>query len=236
MVHALPCTVNGDDSAVCFFVPVTLTFDLEIQTLPSKGPNMSSLWIWLKSVQQFPKYFIHKQKKTKVTDSTKNRTLLACGNYNKVWLSCTTSRMKTDCTSSYSCEAAIYRKLQIYIKFCDLQKKNSPARSMSENFPCKCFLVVLQIKTSILSTLLHTYTPVKVSMWLCGFQIKVSKDNINAEKCYALVVSLKTNKQFTLPHFKYIMYSIHTQPNSINRQLIYFIFDIGHVEGKRRCT
>jgi len=183
-----------------------------------------------------PEIFHTQTKKTKVTDSTKNRTLFACGNYNKVWLSCTTSRMKTDCTSSYSCEAAIYRKLQIYIKFCDLQKKNSPARSMSENFPCKCFLVVLQIKTSILSTLLHTYTPVKVSMWLCGFQIKVSKDNINAEKCYALVVSLKTNKQFTLPHFKYIMYSIHTQPNSINRQLIYFIFDIGHVEGKRRCT
>jgi len=37
--NALQCTVNGDDSAVCFFVPG----DLDIQTCRSEGPNTSSL-------------------------------------------------------------------------------------------------------------------------------------------------------------------------------------------------
>jgi len=32
---------------------VTSTFDLDIQTCPSKEANMSSLWIWRKSVQRF---------------------------------------------------------------------------------------------------------------------------------------------------------------------------------------
>jgi len=53
---------------------VTLTFDLNIQTRPSEAPNAPSLWIWRKSVQQFPIYFINKTNK-KVTDSAKNRTL-----------------------------------------------------------------------------------------------------------------------------------------------------------------
>jgi len=63
-------------SSFSFFVPGDpnlWTFDLDIHTRPSEGPNTSSLWIWRKSIQQFPTYFIHKQKK--VTDSTKNRTL-----------------------------------------------------------------------------------------------------------------------------------------------------------------
>jgi len=42
-----------------FLSLVTLTFDLDIQTYPRKGPNSSSLWIWRKSVQRFPRYFIH---------------------------------------------------------------------------------------------------------------------------------------------------------------------------------
>jgi len=53
----------------CFLFLITLILDLDIQTRPSKGPNTSSLWISRKSVQQFPRYFIHKQKKRKVTDS-----------------------------------------------------------------------------------------------------------------------------------------------------------------------
>jgi len=59
-----------------FFALVTLTFDPDIQTRLSKGPNTSSVWIWRKSVQRFPTYFIHKQKKPR-TDSTKNRTFLS---------------------------------------------------------------------------------------------------------------------------------------------------------------
>jgi len=41
---------------------VTLTFNLDIQTRPSEGTNMPSMWIWRKSVQWFPRYFIHKQR------------------------------------------------------------------------------------------------------------------------------------------------------------------------------
>jgi len=29
---------------------VNLTFDLDLQTRPSEGPNTSSVWIWRKSV------------------------------------------------------------------------------------------------------------------------------------------------------------------------------------------
>jgi len=66
------------------FLWVTLTFDRDIQTRPSQGPNMSSLWIWRKSVQPFQRHLFTKtrNKRTKklITDSAKNRTLLACGN------------------------------------------------------------------------------------------------------------------------------------------------------------
>jgi len=33
-----------------------LIFDLDIQTRLSEGPNTSSLWIWRKSIQWFPRY------------------------------------------------------------------------------------------------------------------------------------------------------------------------------------
>jgi len=58
---------------------VILTFDLDIQSHSSEGPNTSSLWIWCKSVQWFLRYLIHKQK----SHSAKNRTLLAYGNDGK---------------------------------------------------------------------------------------------------------------------------------------------------------
>ena len=45
-----------------FLSPVTLTFGLDLQTRPSEGPYTSSMWIWCKSVQRFPRYFTHKQK------------------------------------------------------------------------------------------------------------------------------------------------------------------------------
>jgi len=56
---------------------VTLTFDLDIQTGPSEGPNTSSLWIWHKSVQWFPRYFIHKQRSH--TQRQKQTLRSACG-------------------------------------------------------------------------------------------------------------------------------------------------------------
>jgi len=43
-----------------FLYLITFTFHLDIQTHPSEKPNTSSLWIWRKSVQRFPRYFIHK--------------------------------------------------------------------------------------------------------------------------------------------------------------------------------
>jgi len=43
-----------------FLSLVTLTFDF--QTCPSKGPNTYSMCIWHKSVQQFRRYLVHKQK------------------------------------------------------------------------------------------------------------------------------------------------------------------------------
>jgi len=39
---------------ILFLSLVTLTFDL--QTRPSEGPNMCPVWIWCRSVQQFPRY------------------------------------------------------------------------------------------------------------------------------------------------------------------------------------
>jgi len=52
---------------------VNLTFDFDLQTRPSEGPNTSLVWIWRKSVQRFRRYFIHKQKTQ--TDGAKNRTV-----------------------------------------------------------------------------------------------------------------------------------------------------------------
>jgi len=56
-----------------FLSLVTLTFVLWPwhSNSPSEGPNTSSVWNWRKSVQRFPRYFIHK----KATDSGINRTL-----------------------------------------------------------------------------------------------------------------------------------------------------------------
>ena len=48
---------------IAFFVPGDLTFDLNLQTRPSEGPNTSSLWILRKSVQPFPRYLSDKLKK-----------------------------------------------------------------------------------------------------------------------------------------------------------------------------
>jgi len=55
-----------------FLSLVTLTFDLDIQTLLSEGPSTSSLCISRKSVQRFPRYLSDKQK-------SKQKNKLECG-------------------------------------------------------------------------------------------------------------------------------------------------------------
>jgi len=59
--------------------PWLLTFDLDLQTRPSEGTNTSSVWIWRKSVQRFPRLSYRDKK---VTDSTKQNLtqFTACGN------------------------------------------------------------------------------------------------------------------------------------------------------------
>ena len=80
-LHALSMRMAQQFFRFCPWWPWPVTFDLIIQTRPCEGPNTFSLWIWGKYVQQFPRYFIHNQKKTKlkITYSAKNRTSLACG-------------------------------------------------------------------------------------------------------------------------------------------------------------
>ena len=64
--------------------PVTLTFDLDVQTRPSEGRNTSSLWIWAQIRSAISEIFDsqtnEKQTNKKKSHSAKNRTLLACGN------------------------------------------------------------------------------------------------------------------------------------------------------------
>jgi len=69
-----------------FLSQVTLTFDL--QTRLSEGP--SSVWIWRKSLQRFPRYYIHKQKKSTDWLCQKQNLLqfTACGNISLLQLSC----------------------------------------------------------------------------------------------------------------------------------------------------
>jgi len=52
---------------------VTLTFDLNLQSCPSKGPNTSSVGIWRKSVQGFPKILHTQTKKSPQTDGIKKK-------------------------------------------------------------------------------------------------------------------------------------------------------------------
>jgi len=54
--RSIPSTWRGVLSAqrvFCPWWPWPLTFDLDIQKLPSEGPNTSSMWIWRQSVQRF---------------------------------------------------------------------------------------------------------------------------------------------------------------------------------------
>jgi len=65
-----------------FLSLVTLTFDLDLQTRPCERWNTSSVWIWRKSIQRFPGYFIHNQKETQIDGAQKQNLpqFTACGN------------------------------------------------------------------------------------------------------------------------------------------------------------
>jgi len=67
-------------SVFCHWWPWPLTFDLDIQTRPIEGLNMSSLWIWRKSDQRFPRYFIHKQKSHRQRQGQNLTQFTACDN------------------------------------------------------------------------------------------------------------------------------------------------------------
>ena len=62
---------SGEKMSFCPWWPWPLFFDHDLQTRPNEGPNTSSVWIWRKSVQRFPRYFINK----KVTDSTNKKLI-----------------------------------------------------------------------------------------------------------------------------------------------------------------
>jgi len=42
-----------------FLSLVTLAIELDLQSRLSEGPNKSSVWVWRKSIQRFPRYFMH---------------------------------------------------------------------------------------------------------------------------------------------------------------------------------
>jgi len=72
--HTLSMVMIQQFFVFCPGWPWRLTFDLEIQTRLSKAPDTSPLWIWRKSVQRFPRYFIHKETKKSQTWLKKNLT------------------------------------------------------------------------------------------------------------------------------------------------------------------
>ena len=63
---------RAENAFLLVILTFELTFDLDVQTCPSEGPNTSCVWTWRKCVQRFSRYFMHKQN---VTDSAKNRTV-----------------------------------------------------------------------------------------------------------------------------------------------------------------
>jgi len=67
--------VKRANYAIFVSVRWPLTFDLDLQTRPSEGPNTSFLWIWHRSIQRFWRF--HMQTKRPQTDVTGNRTF--CG-------------------------------------------------------------------------------------------------------------------------------------------------------------
>ena len=68
----LQAAERAQNAVLCPWWPWPLTFNFDLQTRPSEGPNTSSVWIWRKSVQRFLRYFI--PNKNPQTDGAKNRT------------------------------------------------------------------------------------------------------------------------------------------------------------------
>ena len=71
--------ITAENAVFCLWWPWPLTSDHDIQGRPSEGPNMSSLWIWHKSI--VPKIF-HTQKKSHRQCQKQNlMQCTACGKY-----------------------------------------------------------------------------------------------------------------------------------------------------------
>jgi len=71
-INRTQASERAEKCRYCPWWPWPLTFDLDLQTRLSEGPNTSSVWICCKSVQQFQRYFICKQKSHR---QRQNRTL-----------------------------------------------------------------------------------------------------------------------------------------------------------------
>jgi len=71
----MQAAARAENAGFCPWWPWPLTFELSLQTCPSEGPDTSSVRIWRKAVQRFPRYFMPKQKaQTGGGHSAKNRT------------------------------------------------------------------------------------------------------------------------------------------------------------------
>jgi len=82
----------------CFFCPG----DLDLQTRPSDGPNMSYMWIWRKAIQWFPRYFIHK--KTNWRHQKQNfLQFTVCGKNSDGQRSQYTENLMTECVMQEGC-------------------------------------------------------------------------------------------------------------------------------------
>jgi len=81
-IPSLPGVMAVRSAFLCVVtLPWRLTFDLDNQTLPREGPNTSSVRIWRKSVQRFPRYLIHNKTKTKSQPALKTEPLAV----HRVW-------------------------------------------------------------------------------------------------------------------------------------------------------
>jgi len=64
-------TQTTERAGKCRFSSLMI-LNLTFKLVRTRDQTVSSVWIWRKSVQRFPRYFIQKQN---VTDSTKSRPL-----------------------------------------------------------------------------------------------------------------------------------------------------------------
>jgi len=116
------CHLLLHDSAVFRFLSlVTLTFDLDSQTVtrPCEGSNTSSVWIWCISVQRFSRYLRHKQKKSQTT----LKQNLTCMRYSSVYILNNNNIQKLLEQLKTILGWINKQELGNYVKFCRYQKQ-----------------------------------------------------------------------------------------------------------------